>query len=89
MRHAGDVSTGPTQAGDEPVAHRVAGIHHDDGYARGGLHGSLHGGRAEGDDDVDVAPHELGGQLGKPPGVTVCAESVFDDVVSDYPAVLS
>ena len=75
-----DVAARPPHAGDESDPDRITPERHDDGNRRGRLPGS-HGRRvAPCDDDVDLEPDQLGGEVREPFALLV-RETVRPDEV--------
>src|SRR5512138_3228960 len=57
---------GRARLATSPLAHRIAGVHHDDGDGTGRRLSRLGRGRGRRDEDVHVEASELDGQVGKP-----------------------
>ena len=62
VRLSRDVATGVTEARDEPAAHRIRQLCHDDGDRAGRLLGRLARWRTRRHEDIDLEPDQLGGK---------------------------
>src|SRR5215475_8051577 len=73
-----DVPSWPREAGDEPRAHRIAHVRHDDGNQAGGLLRRTARLRPRRDKDIDVQLDQLGHEVAEPLGSSLCP-AVFDN----------
>src|SRR5215467_6029676 len=79
-RQPGDVPAGMTEAGHDATCHQIHGGGHDDGDAGGRLLQRLRGRGSVGDDDFEVHPRELGGELGETLVAAIGIAPLDDDI---------
>src|SRR5262249_17726249 len=66
-----DISAWPSKARDQPRADRISRVRHDDRDFARRLLCRLSGGREPSDDYIDFETDQLGGQFGKPVGLSL------------------
>src|SRR5262245_33227642 len=84
-----DIPARARQARDEAELIGKADTRHDDGDGRRGILGGQRRGRWSGDEDVDLEPYQLGGEVGQPFEFPLGEASVDDDVLALDPPELA